>query len=178
MPKTPADAIKKGVFLISEDRTRDGILESWSISNTTSLPFLKKIASGSLINFGKENDLASRMIEKLKVVTQSHKSTVDSLSGGNQQKVMVGRWLMQNSRLLLLDEPFRGVDIGARREIAGQIRDLVRAGNAAIIFSSDIDEILESSDRVLIMVQGDIKFDSYLSETSRNEIIQKMSEVA
>ncbi len=177
-PKTPADAIKKGVFLISEDRARDGILESWSIANTTSLPFLKKIASGSLINFGKENDLAAKMVEKLKVVSQSYKSTVDSLSGGNQQKVMVGRWLMQNSRLLLLDEPFRGVDIGARREIAGQIRELVREGNAAIIFSSDIDEILESADRVLIMVEGDIKFDSYLSETSRNEIIQKMSEVA
>lgn len=177
-PKTPADAIKKGVFLISEDRARDGILESWSISNTTSLPFLKKIASGSILKFGKENDLATKMIERLKVVSESHKSTVDSLSGGNQQKVMVGRWLMQNSRLLLLDEPFRGVDIGARREISGQIRDLVRAGNAAVIFSSDIDEILESADRVLIMVEGDIKFDSYLSETSRNEIIQKMSEVA
>jgi simple sugar transport system ATP-binding protein len=118
------------------------------------------------------------MIEKLTVVSQSHKSTVDSLSGGNQQKVMVGRWLMQNSRLLLLDEPFRGVDIGARREISQQIRDLVKAGNAAIIFSSDIDEILESVDRVFIMVEGDIKFESYLSETSRDEIIQKMSEVA
>ena len=103
---------------------------------------------------------------------------MDSLSGGNQQKVMVGRWLVQNSRLLLLDEPFRGVDIGARREIAQQIRDLVKAGNGAVIFSSDIDEILESADRVLIMVEGDVKFDSYLSETSRNEIIKKMSEVA
>ncbi len=177
-PNTPLDAIRHGIFLISEDRARDGILENWSISNTTSLPFLKKIASGKILNFNKETELATTLIERLRVVTESHKSTVDSLSGGNQQKVMVGRWLVQNSRLLLLDEPFRGVDIGARREIAQQIRDLVKAGNGAVIFSSDIDEILESADRVLIMVEGDVKFDSYLSETSRNEIIKKMSEVA
>jgi simple sugar transport system ATP-binding protein len=91
---------------------------------------------------------------------------------------MVGRWLIQDSRLLLLDEPFRGVDIGARREIAKQIRDRAREGNGAIIFSSDIDEILESADRVIVMVDGDIKYDGYLSNTSRNEIIKKMSEVA
>lgn len=177
-PKSPIDAIRKGIFLISEDRARDGILENWSIANITSLPFLQGISSGGILNFSKETEIAKRMIERLNVVTQSHRSTVDSLSGGNQQKVMVGRWLVQDSRLLLLDEPFRGVDIGARREIAQQIRNLVNAGNAAIIFSSDIDEILESADRVFIMVEGDIKFDSYLSDTSRNEVIKKMSEVA
>ncbi len=177
-PKSPIDAIKKGIFLISEDRARDGVLEGWSIANTASLPFLKKISSGGLMNFSKETDLAKQMIERLNVITQSHRSTVDSLSGGNQQKVMVGRWLIQDSRLLLLDEPFRGVDIGARREIAKQIRDLAREGNGAIIFSSDIDEILESADRVIVMVDGDIKYDGYLSNTSRNEIIKKMSEVA
>lgn len=177
-PKSPIDAIRKGIFMISEDRTRDGILENWSIANTTSLPFLKGISSSRILNFGAETVLAKSMIERLRVVAQSQKSTVDSLSGGNQQKVMVGRWLMQESKLLLLDEPFRGVDIGARREIASQIRDLVRSGNAALIFSSDIDEIIESSDRVVVMVDGDIKFDEYISRTSRDEIIKKMSEVA
>lgn len=177
-PKSPIDAIRKGIFMISEDRARDGILENWSISNTTSLPFLKRISSSRLLNFGAETDLAKTMIDRLNVVAQSHRSTVDSLSGGNQQKVMVGRWLMQDSKLLLLDEPFRGVDIGARREISSQISNLVCAGNAAVIFSSDIDEILESSDRVVVMVDGEIKFDAYLSKTSRDEIIKKMSEVA
>jgi simple sugar transport system ATP-binding protein len=177
-PKSPIDAIRRGVFMISEDRARDGILENWSIANTTSLPFLRNISSKKVLNFGAEGDLAKSMIERLKVVAQSHKSTVDSLSGGNQQKVMIGRWLMQESKLLLLDEPFRGVDIGARREIASQIHELVKAGNAAVIFSSDIDEILESADRVVVMVDGDLKFDSYLSKTSRDEIIKKMSEVA
>jgi simple sugar transport system ATP-binding protein len=177
-PKSPIDAIRKGIFMISEDRARDGILENWSIANTTSLPFLKGISSSRILNFGAETFLAKSMIERLRVVAQSQKSTVDSLSGGNQQKVMVGRWLMQESKLLLLDEPFRGVDIGARREIATQIRDLVRFGNAAIIFSSDIDEILESADRVVVMVDGDIKFDNYISKTSRDEIIKRMSEVA
>jgi simple sugar transport system ATP-binding protein len=157
-PKSPIDAIRRGVFMISEDRARDGILENWSIANTTSLPFLRNISSKKVLNFGAEGDLAKSMIERLKVVAQSHKSTVDSL--------------------LLLDEPFRGVDIGARREIASQIHELVKAGNAAVIFSSDIDEILESADRVVVMVDGDLKFDSYLSKTSRDEIIKKMSEVA
>ena len=164
--------------MISEDRARDGILENWSIANTVSLPFLKKISGGRFLNFGAENNLAEGMIDRLKVVAQSHRSTVDSLSGGNQQKVMVGRWLIQSAKLLLLDEPFRGVDIGARREISKQIRALVQEGNAAVIFSSDIDEILESADRVVVMVDGDIKFDSYLSKTSRDDIIKKMSEVA
>lgn len=178
IPKTPIDAITKGIFMISEDRSRDGILENWSIANTTSLPFLRGISSNRILNFGTEKVLAKSMIERLRVVAQSQKSTVDSLSGGNQQKVMVGRWLMQESKLLLLDEPFRGVDIGARREISSQIRDLASSGNAAVIFSSDIDEILESADRVVVMVDGDIKFDNHISQTSRDEIIKKMSEVA
>lgn len=176
-PKSPTDSIKRGVYLVSEDRARDGILEEWSIPNTISLPFLPRVSSGHLLNFSSENDLAKSMIEKVGVVVQSHKSSVDSLSGGNQQKVMVGRWLMHDSKLLLLDEPFRGVDIGARHEITRQIKTLVQAGIGAIIFSSDIDEILESADRVIVMVEGEVRFDSYLSDTSRDEIINKMSEV-
>ena len=177
-PKSPSQAINKGVYMISEDRAKDGIISGWSISNTTSLPFLRRISTSMILNPLKESDLARQMIERLKVVAQSHRAPVDSLSGGNQQKVMVGRWLMHESKLLLLDEPFRGVDIGARREISNQVHDLAKAGNAAVIFSSDIDEILESADRVVVMVEGEIKFDSYLSQTNRNEIIEKMSEVA
>jgi simple sugar transport system ATP-binding protein len=177
-PKSPIDSINHGVFYISEDRAKEGIFEGWSIGNTTSLPFLGKIANSKLLNFAKETSLAEGMIEKVKVVAQSHRSTVDSLSGGNQQKVMVGRWLMHKSKLLLLDEPFRGVDIGARREIAKQIRNLVQDHSAAVIFSADIDEILESTDRILVFVDGELRYDKYLSQTSRNEIIDKMSEVA
>ena len=85
---------------------------------------------------------------------------------------------MHKAKLLLLDEPFRGVDIGARREIARQIRTLVKDDCAAVILSADIDEILESTDRILVFVDGELRFDKYLSETSRDEIIGKMSEVA
>jgi simple sugar transport system ATP-binding protein len=177
-PKSPTDSIARGVFFISEDRGNEGILEGWNIAHTTSLPFLERISMGKFVRFDQESDLARKMIAKLKIVAQSDRSFVDSLSGGNQQKVMVGRWLMQDSKLLLLDEPFRGVDIGARREISRQIRDLVLTGSAAIIFSSDVDEILESADRILVFAEGEIHHDKYLSETSRNEIIQKMSEVA
>lgn len=177
-PKSPIDSISRGVFFVSEDRAKEGILEGWSIGNTNSLPFLQQISVAKLLNFAKETNLAKQMIKRVRVVTQSDRSPVDSLSGGNQQKVMVGRWLMHKSKLLLLDEPFRGVDIGARHEISSQIRDLVQNDGAAIIFSSDVDEILESTDRILIFVEGELRYDKYLSETSRNEIIQKMSEVA
>ena len=177
-PTSPKASIKSGVFFISEDRAKEGIFEAWSIGTTNSLPFLNKLSKLNFIRFGEESSLADEMISKVKVVAQSQKSTVDSLSGGNQQKVMVGRWLMHKAKLLLLDEPFRGVDIGARREIARQIRTLVKDDCAAVILSADIDEILESTDRILVFVDGELRFDKYLSETSRDEIIGKMSEVA
>lgn len=177
-PNSPTEAVAHGVYLVSEDRALDGLLEGWNISRTASLPFLKKIASQGLLNFRTESELGTELISKLGVVAQSQSSTVESLSGGNQQKVMVGRWLIQDPKLLLLDEPFRGVDIGARREISRQIGNLAAAGNAALVFSADIDEILEVADRIFVFVEGELRFETYLSNTTRSEIIQKMSEVA
>jgi len=177
-PNSPRESIKSGIFFISENRAKEGIFDGWSIGRTNSLPFIKRLSKRNFINFSHEKSLADEMIKKVKVVAQSQSVTVDSLSGGNQQKVMVGRWLMHKAKLLILDEPFRGVDIGARREISRQIRSLVAEDCAALIFSSDIDEILESCDRILVLVDGEIRFDRYLSKTSRDEIIGKMSEVA
>lgn len=177
-PHSPTEAVAEGVYLVSEDRALDGLLEGWNISRTVSLPFLKKVTSQGLLNFRAESELGSDLIKKLGVVAQSQSSTVESLSGGNQQKVMVGRWLIQEPKLLLLDEPFRGVDIGARREISRQIGNLAAAGSAAIVFSADIDEILEVADRIFVFVEGELRLETYLSNTTRSEIIQKMSEVA
>lgn len=177
-PESPRESIKAGIFFISENRAKEGIFDGWNIAQTNSLPFLKKLSKWNFINFSAERLLADEMIKKVRVLAQSQSAIVDSLSGGNQQKVMVGRWLMHKAKLLILDEPFRGVDIGARREIARQIRALVQEDCAALIFSSDIDEILESCDRILVLVDGELRFDKYLSKTSRDEIIEKMSEVA
>jgi simple sugar transport system ATP-binding protein len=111
-------------------------------------------------------------------VTTSHEAIVDSLSGGNQQKVVVGRWLQSNPKLMILDEPFRGVDIGARRDISKRVRDLAATDVAVLVLASDVDEILDVADRVIVLVEGKVVMDVNAGETSKDKIVNKMSEVA
>jgi simple sugar transport system ATP-binding protein len=117
-------------------------------------------------------------LKKLGVVAQGPEQSVDSLSGGNQQKVIVGRWLMGDPKILVLDEPFRGVDIGARRAISQKSRDLAASGRAVLVFTSEVDELFEVADRVIVLVDGVPRMDTYLSKTNREEIMNTMSEVA
>lgn len=177
-PTAPSGAIRQRVYLIPEDRAAESMLPGWSIARTVSLPFLKKISTGPVLNFAAERAEGERIIEDLGVVATGPHQELDSLSGGNQQKVVVGRWLQGEPRVLLLDEPFRGVDIGARREISRKARLVAGAGNAVMVLTSDIDEALEVSDRIIVLVDGEIRFDSYVTQTSREQILSKMSEVA
>jgi simple sugar transport system ATP-binding protein len=177
-PTHPASAIKRGVYLVPEDRAKQSMLQGWSIARTVSLPFLETILRGLVLDFGKEKVFGQDVIDNLSVVAQSPQQPVDSLSGGNQQKVVVGRWLNGNPELLILDEPFRGVDIGARRTISGKARALAASGKAVVVFTSEVDELLEVADRVIVLVDGEPRMDSYLSETNREEIVNTMSEVA
>ena len=176
-PRFPGDAVRADIYLVSEDRATDAILEEWSISKTATLPFLTSVSKRGLLNFSSEEEAGRSVIDDFGVVAPSPRATVDSLSGGNQQKVIVGRWLRRVPKLLLLDEPFRGVDIGARRDISKRIRSIAKRGAAVVVFSSDIDEILEVADRICVLVEGTLRLDKYSTETSRNEIVQKMSEV-
>ncbi len=179
-PRTPRDAITRGVYLVPEDRAAESMLPGWSIGRTVSLPFLDAVSGAVLgvLNPLRERDRARAMIAELGVVAVSDAQEVDSLSGGNQQKVVVGRWLEGEPRLLLLDEPFRGVDIGARRVIAEKARDVAAAGIGVVVLTSDIDEVLEAADRVIVLVDGNPRLDTYVSQTSRDEIVARMSEVA
>jgi simple sugar transport system ATP-binding protein len=177
-PSTPAAAIKKKVYLIPEDRAAESMLPGWSIARTVSLPFLNQFSSGFVLSFTAERGEGQRIIDDLGVVATGPDQDVDALSGGNQQKIVVGRWLQGNPQLLLLDEPFRGVDIGARREISRKARSVAAEGNAVMVLTSDIDEALEVADRILVLVDGEARFDSYVSQTSRAQILSKMSEVA
>ena len=177
-PSTPAAAIKKKVYLIPEDRAAESMLPGWSIARTVSLPFLNQFSSGFVLSFTAERGEGQRIIDDLGVVATGPDQDVDALSGGNQQKIVVGRWLQGNPQLLLLDEPFRGVDIGARREISRKARSVAGEGNAVMVLTSDIDEALEVADRILVLVDGEARFDSYVSQTSREQILSKMSEVA
>ncbi|MCX4098846.1 sugar ABC transporter ATP-binding protein [Nocardia sp. alder85J] len=161
-PRHPADAIARGVHLVPEDRHVDALIPDWSIAENLSLPFLRSLSEVlGVIRRGRERELGSRTIERLGIVARGEASLVEELSGGNQQKVVVGRWLAHPPRVLILDEPFRGVDIGARRDIGRQARQLAADGAAVLLLSADVDEVLEVADRVIVLADGEIRSDGY-----------------
>ncbi len=176
-PRHPADAVGHDVYFVPEDRASQAMLTGWSITRTTTLPFLRRFAAGGLLQFRREASHARSLVADFGVVTTSENQSVDSLSGGNQQKVVVGRWMRHQPAVLLLDEPFRGVDIGARREISHRAREVAAGGAAVMVFASDVDEILEVADRIVVLGEGTIRSDRYTSETDRDEILSHMSEV-
>ncbi|OJT96274.1 MAG: sugar ABC transporter ATP-binding protein [Rhizobium sp. 63-7] len=154
-PKTTRQAIEKGVFLVAKDRGENGIVPGFNIYENISLPFLKRISNFGVTNRRGERNLARTQIASLGVVCRSERDEMNTLSGGNQQKVMVGRWLTQASRVLILDEPFQGVDIAARRDIAAKLRASA-AGRATLVFLTELDEAFEIADRILVMSEQTI----------------------
>ena len=174
-PRRPSDAIRAGVHLVPEDRHADALVPGWSVAQNISLPFLKSVSRGGLVNTAKEDALGRETIDALGVVARDEHSTVEELSGGNQQKVVVGRWLAETPRVLILDEPFRGVDIGARRDIGRRARALAAEGAAVLVLSADVDEVLEIADRVVVLAAGEIHLDAYGEDAERDRVIQTIS---
>jgi len=170
-PRRPGDAIAAGVVLVPEDRQRQGILPGWSVQQNITLPFLKKSSVGGLLRARAERRRTDEVIQSLSVVTSGADEAIDDLSGGNQQKVVVGRWISAGPRLALLDEPFRGVDIAARREIGARLSTLAAEGAAAVVLSSDVDEIFEVADRIVVLVAGQVELDRYADEVDRSTVI-------
>ncbi|MDX2629832.1 ATP-binding cassette domain-containing protein [Streptomyces scabiei] len=174
-PRRPADAIRGGVHLVPEDRHADALVPGWSVAQNISLPFLRSLSRLGLMNTARENALGRATVDALGVVARDEHSTVEELSGGNQQKVVVGRWLAETPRVLILDEPFRGVDIGARRDIGRRARALAAEGAAVLVLSADVDEVLEVADRVVVLAAGEIHLDAYGAEAERDRVIQTIS---
>lgn len=174
-PRNPADAIARGVFMAARDRRTNAVIPDFDITRNLTLPFLRRHSgSGQVVRRSSERKLALRMIAEMGVKCQSHTDNILSLSGGNQQKVMVGRWMAEEARLLILDEPFQGVDIQARRDIGARIRD-GSPNRATLVLVTELDEALEVADRILVISEGSI-----VSE-HRNESIDVaaiMAEVA
>jgi simple sugar transport system ATP-binding protein len=154
-PSTPRDAIAQGVFMIAKDRGSNGIVPGFSISENISLPFLRRFANASVLNSSRERAAARAQIASLGIVCRTERDDMSTLSGGNQQKVMVARWLAQPSRLLILDEPFQGVDIAARRDIGKKLRASAD-GRATLVFLTELDEAFEIADRILVMSEHTI----------------------
>ncbi len=155
VPASPGDAVARGVFLSPKDRLQNAVVRDFDITRNLTLPFLRRHASGGFLSRRSERTAARAVVAEMGVVCQSPGDPITTLSGGNQQKVVVGRWLSQPSRLLILDEPFQGVDIQARRDIGARIR-ATAPGRATIVLATEIDEALEIADRILVMSEGTV----------------------
>lgn len=174
-PRSPATAIGRGVVLVPEDRQRDGIQHGWSIARTVGLPVLAEISTRlGFIRSRAEAAAGYEVVRDFDVVAPSAATVVDDLSGGNQQKVMVGRWLRTEPRVALLDEPFRGVDIGARRAIGAAARAQAAQGRAVVVFSSDVDETLDVADRLIVLVQGRVVLDVPAGSVPRERLVSAL----
>lgn len=154
--RSPRHAIRLGIGLVPEDRKTEGLLVRLAVSENIALPQLGELARHGLVSGARRSRVASEQVAQLRIVTASTEAPVASLSGGNQQKVVLAKWLAKRCSILLLDEPTRGVDIGAKTEIYHLIRELVAHDVAVLLISSSLPEILGLSDRVLVMSKGRI----------------------
>ena len=150
----PEDAVKLGIGFVTEDRKRQGLLLDYSICYNTSLPILKRISNLGVINKIKERKIATKEWEDLRIKAPSIDTKASTLSGGNQQKIVLAKWLAADCKVIFMDEPTRGVDVGAKQEIYKLLAELAEAGIAIVIVSSEMEELLGMSDRILILHEG------------------------
>ncbi|WP_274425417.1 sugar ABC transporter ATP-binding protein [Chelativorans sp. YIM 93263] len=173
-PRTPADAIRRGVFLVAKDRARTGIVPDFNIYKNMSLPFLPRFSFFSITQRRAERAAARAQIENMGIVCRSERDDLFTLSGGNQQKVTVARWLSQPSRMLILDEPFQGVDIAARHDIAAKLRESAKE-RATLLFLTELDEALETADRILVMSEHTIVGEHRTSEVDMARLLAEVA---
>jgi ribose transport system ATP-binding protein len=155
-PRQPADAIALGIYLAPEDRKLHGLVLPMTVAQNISLPDIGNYEPRWLLQRGREREVAVAQIEKLGIRTPSPRQRAVNLSGGNQQKVVLAKWLARAPRVLILDEPTRGIDVGAKTEIYALMDRLAQQGVAILMISSDLEEVLGMSDRVLVMHQGNL----------------------
>lgn len=167
--KSPIDAMKHNIGYVTEDRKTKGLILNFSIQENVSLANLKKVSSSGIVKKEREESLVNQYIEQLKIRTSGPKQSAKSLSGGNQQKVVLAKWLGTEPEILILDEPTRGVDIGARKEIYHIINELAQAGVAILMISSELPEVIGMADRVIVMQEGKLT-----GEVQKEEMTQEL----
>lgn len=170
-PKSPKDATEQGIALIPEDRKQQGLLLSMSVRENSTLASLPQLQNLGLLNLGRETQVVDRSVAKLGIRTSTIDKAVRLLSGGNQQKVVIAKWLLTNARVLILDEPTRGIDVGAKQEIYKLMRELTEEGLSIIMISSDMPELISVSDRILVMARGRIRGELHRSEFSQERVL-------
>lgn len=173
-PDHPSRAVRRGVYLIPESRHEQAIIPGWPVFEQMTLPFTRAFSPLLVMRTAAERRAARSVMSEIGVVARGPGSPIATLSGGNQQKVVIGRWLLGEPRVLLLDEPFRGVDINARHDIGETVRGLTGT-TAVLVATSDLDEALEVGDRFVVLNHGAVAADLTLAEATREALIAAMS---
>ncbi len=170
--KNVREAIKNGLAMLSEDRRRYGIIPIRSVRENTTLANLKEFFYGGRLNSKKENSVTQRMCKNMDVKTPSYETTIQALSGGNQQKVVLAKWMVCNPDILILDEPTRGIDVGAKYEIYKLMNSLVQSGKTIIMISSELPELIGMCDRMYVMAKGEITGELQREQFSQEAIMK------
>ncbi len=169
--RTPQDAVKCGIGYLSEDRKRFGIVVQKTIAENSTMASLKRFMKGPFIDKRQERTATQAYVDSLATKTPSVDQLVVNLSGGNQQKVVIAKWLIRNCDILIFDEPTRGIDVGAKNEIYKLMNRLVEEGKSIIMISSEMTEILRMSDRILVMCEGKKTGEIAIEEASQEAIM-------
>lgn len=169
--KTPMDAVKCGIGYLSEDRKRFGIVTAKTVAENTTMACLEDYMKGIFIDSRREKEVAQKYVEDLKTKTPGVDQLVVNLSGGNQQKVVIAKWLARNCDILIFDEPTRGIDVGAKSEIYHLMNELVAEGKSIIMISSEMTEILRMSDRIVVMCEGKKTGEIDIAEATQENIM-------
>lgn len=171
--KSPREAIDRGIGLVTEDRKAMGLVLGQSVLHNMMISSLETVSNmWSVINKAKERQISRSYVEKLNIKTPGLDVAIDTLSGGNQQKVIVAKWLNTRPKVLILDEPTRGIDVGAKVEIYNLLNDLVEEGVTVIIISSELPEVMGMSDRIMVMSEGEIVANLTREEATKELIME------
>jgi len=171
-PQNPIEAIRAGLALAPEDRKQQGLALEMCVRENMSLPSLRRDQRLGFLNRSQEDSITAEMTRQMRIKTPSPEQVIRYLSGGNQQKVVLGKWLAMKPKLLMLDEPTRGIDVGAKQEIYGLMEELARQGVAILFVSSEMEEVLGLSDRALVMHEGRITGELRREELSEEAVMQ------
>ena len=170
--KSPRDAVKAGIVCAPEDRKKDGLLVELDVSENIAIANLDTLSNPvGVLNAKRERDMANRAVKELKIKTPSIKSEVKNLSGGNQQKVAVGKWMAADCDVYIFDEPTKGVDVGAKQDIFRLINDITKRGSSVIYASCENSELLSISDRIYVLYDGRIMAELETAKTNEDEIM-------
>jgi D-xylose transport system ATP-binding protein len=168
---SPSEAIKNGIGFVTEDRKRFGLILDQTIMDNSTLAGLKRITGAFLVNRSRETIATKKVMSSLHVKANSPMTVTGTLSGGNQQKVVLGKWLLTNPKVLFLDEPTRGIDVGAKQEIYAEINKLAATGLAIVMVSSELPEVLGLSDRILVLHEGKLTGEFTRSEATPEKVM-------